>query len=181
MATDQARRRALDDEAKRLIVDATYSGRGHQQAGRRWTALNHWLGIPSEIGSALLGSGAAITALVGNSKWITASLALLAVALGAVRSYLRPAETAEAHAIKGNRLISLRNDVRLYRELDLQSDVDLDELDSRLRVLRSRYNTLQEDAPRQIPPWAYRAAKQSIAAGESSYEDDPLWKELTPP
>lgn len=59
-------RQALKAEAKRLIIDSTYTGRGHQAAGLRMLRWNAWLGIPTTIATALLSSAAGITALLGN-------------------------------------------------------------------------------------------------------------------
>ncbi len=177
---DSTVREALRDEAKRLIVDSTYSGRGHQTAGRRWSGINTWLGLPTTILTTLLASGAGLSALVGSVNWLTALLALLAAALTAVRGFLRPGEVAEEHALKGTRYISLRNDTRLFLNIDLISAKSDDELAGRVRELRQRYNELNETPPLHIPRKDYLAAKESIATGESSYEDDPVWKELAP-
>lgn len=178
MGDEAALRQALNDEAKRLIVDCTYSGRGHQQASLRWGTWHTWLGLPTVVGSAILASGAGLNALVGESQGLTAALALLSAVLTATRGFFRPGDLADEHALKGSRYISLRNEARFFREIDLRSDTSLDELARRIQELRAQYNTLNETPPQQIPRWAYEAAKKSIARGESSYEDDPVWREL---
>lgn len=171
--------RALDDEAKRLIIDCVYSGRGHQEDAKRWQWANTVLGLPAEIITALMASGAAISALLGAEPWKTAALALLAAILTAVRAFVRADELAEGHAVKGNRYITLRNEGRFFREIELRSDSDGKELASHLRELRKRYDAIGEDPPRVISRAAYERAKKNIASGESSYENDPLWKELS--
>ncbi len=57
-AGEVALRQAMDAEAKRVIVDCTYSGRGHLEASHRWAGLSTWLGLPVVILSAVLASGA---------------------------------------------------------------------------------------------------------------------------
>jgi hypothetical protein len=172
-------RQALDVEAKRLIVDTTYTGRGHQAAGRRLVRLNHWLGLPTAIATTVLASGAGVTALLNKEAWITASLALLAATTSACHGFLRPAEQAEAHALKGNRFIALRNEARVFRELDVRSGLSHEKLSERLKDLRRRYAELNEAAPLLIPQRDYEAAKRSIVAGESRYEGDPVWEEMS--
>ena len=179
---DQARseaelRRALWEEANRVIIDSAYSGRAHQLLGSRWERVNTWLGVPTTVLSAVLAAGAGVTVLVGSRTWITATLALIAAGLSASRSFLRPDENAELHGLKGDRFINLRNDAIRYQQIDLRSSLSIDALNDRGRVLSERRNALREAPPRHIPRWAYDAAKKSIEAGESGYENDPLWQE----
>jgi hypothetical protein len=172
-------RNAFELEAKRLIVDSTYTGRGHQAAGNRWATYNYWLGLPTAVASALLSGGAGISAVVDRHAWLTAILAFGAAISTASHGFLRPGERAEEHALKGNRFIALRNDARLFLELDLRTTMAADKLSNQIRDLRKRYADLNETPPLHIPRQDYEAAKQSIEAGESSYENDPIWKELS--
>src|SRR5438876_7074637 len=89
---EKALRRALWEEANRVIIDSTYSGRAHQLLGTRWERVNTLLGVPTTVLSAVLAAGAGVTVLVGSRTWITATLALVAAALSASRSFLRPEE-----------------------------------------------------------------------------------------
>jgi hypothetical protein len=179
MADEAALRQALDTEAKRVIVDCTYSGRGHLEASHRWASLNTWLGLPVVILSAVLASGAGLNALIGQNNYVTATLALLSAVLTSTRAFFNPGELAEAHGLMGNRYLSVRNAARLFREIDLRSRLTPEELTLRLRDLRERCDALNETPPQRIPRWAYERAKRRIAAGEAGYEDDPLWKELS--
>ena len=174
---DPELRQAVDREAKRLLVDCIYSGRGHLVAGARWGWVNTFLGLPIAVLGAALASGAGLTALLGGNAWLTASLAFVSTILQAAYGFVRPADRAQAHGLKGNRYISLRNEARLFREVEMRATADPAELTTRLRDLRDRYNALNETDP-QIPGWAYRAAKKGIQQGESDYEDDPLWARL---
>jgi hypothetical protein len=175
---DAGRRKTLDDEAKRLVIDCTYSGRGHQEASATWSTVNAWLGLPIVVLSAVLASGAGLSAITGGDNRLTAALALMAAVLTATRGFFRPDELSEEHGLKGTRYIGLRNETRLFREVEMHGDWNFTDLALRLRELRDRYNALSETPPRRIPRWAYERAKESIARGESSYENDPLWKEL---
>ncbi len=178
MSKEGAQRQALIDETKRLYIDSTYTGRNNLAAGLRQSQWNTWLGVPATIASALLSSAAAINALVGKGSWLTAGLALAATALTALRAFLRTDKLSEEYSLKGRRFTSLRSDVRMFHEIDLCSNRSLDDLEAELRTLRKRYNDMNEMPPHHIPRGIYKAVKKGIVAGESSYENDPLWKEL---
>jgi hypothetical protein len=168
----------IDDEAKRLYIDCMYSGRGHQVAGHRWSSVHFWLGSPAAVLSAVLGIGAAGSALLGNAV-IAAILAISAVVFTSLNEFLKPKEQAEAHLAKGSQYIGIRNKVRLLREVEIPSGLSLEEMKNRLIDLRGQYDVLGLEPPRNIPRWAYEKAKKNIASGESGYENDPLWKELS--
>lgn len=174
---EKSRRQALWDEANRVVIDATYSGRSHQLMGTTWEKIDRWIGLPSTILSSILAGGAGITALADADTWITATLALVAAILSAVRSFLRSEENADAHGLKGDRFISLRNDAISFQEVDLHSSLSLDALTDRSKNLSERRNALREAPPRHLPRWVYEKTKTSIQNGESDYEDDHLWRE----
>lgn len=171
-------REAIAVEAKRLIVDSTYSGRGHQAAGGRWARYDHWLGLPTSMAGALLAGGAGISAVTDGRPGLTAILAFASAITSAAHGFLRPGEKAEKHSLKGNRFIALRNDARLFVEIDIRSALSTDELAKRIKSLRKQYADLNETLPLHIPRTDYETAKKNIAAGESSYLNDPIWKEL---
>lgn len=170
--------RGLRDEAKRLYVDATYSGRGHLQSCARWQQWDTRLGVPATIMSSILAAGAAVSALVEGTPLVTAGLAGSAAVLNGLRSFLQPDVKAQSHGVKGNQFLAIRNDARTFLEIDLCTGQPQDELVSNSKELRRRYNELKQTDPQLIPRGDYEAAKRNIDAGESSYTTDPLWQEL---
>lgn len=175
-SSESAQRKALWEEANRVIIDATYSGRAHQRMGTTWDSINRWLGLPAVILSSLLAGSAGVAVLIGAYKWLSATLALVAAGLTAARTFLKSDEVAEAHGLKGDRLINLRNDAIRFQQVDLRSSLSLDALTDRCRVLSERRNAFREQPPRHIPESVYVKTKASIDRGESDYENDPLWK-----
>jgi hypothetical protein len=103
-------------------------------------------------------------------------LALTAAVLSAARAFLRSEENADAHGLKGDRLINLRNDAISFQEIDLHSTLSLDALTDRCKNLAERRNALREAPPRHISRGAYEKTKESIEKGESDYENDHLWR-----
>jgi hypothetical protein len=168
----------LRNEAKRLIIDATYSSRSHFAEATRWGRWAFVLGLPLAIVSGLSAAGAAATALFTDLKWLTALLALVAAVLTSVRGFMRPEETAEAHGVKAARYTGLRNDATFFLRIEVSSSATDDELTKHLRELRKSYNDLTLVAPHVVSLSAYQTAKKGIEQGEASYENDPLWKGL---
>lgn len=176
--TEKSLREGLREEAMRLCVDASYTSRGHLEEAKRWLRWSRWFGVPLAAVSALAASGAAFSAILGKEVWLTAGLALLSAVLTGVRGFLRPDELALAHGVKGNRYIAIRNEARFFITIDLRSAAADGELVARLRDLEKNYSDLSVVAPHVIEEKQYAAAQRGIQAGEASYENDPLWKEL---
>ncbi len=171
-------RSALNEEAKRLIVDALYTGRGHQVAGARWLEIHHWLGVPAAVTTTLLAGSATLSAVLEWNSWLTAGLALSSAITSASSSFLKPKEKADEYTLKGNRFIAIRNQARMYQQIDLRSSQTDEELSAEIKRIRSEYDKLNETPPLQIPRWAYERARKNITDGESNYENDPVWAEL---
>jgi hypothetical protein len=165
-------------EAKRLIIDATYSSRGHFAQASKWQRWAVILGLPLAIVSGLSAAAAAVTALFTNFRALTAALALTSAVLTSVRGFLRPEESAEAHGVKAARYLGIRNDAHFFLRVDLKSDADDPALTKSLRALRKTYNDLTLVPPHVVSTSAYQEAKNSIEKGEASYENDPLWPDL---
>lgn len=172
MADEVALRQALRNEASRVIEDCLHTGRNHQEAGLRWAGINTWLGVPAAVATTVLAGGAGVSAILDQRSGVTAVLALAAAALSAARGFLRPGEVSEAHSLKGNRFISLRNDARMFQQLDLLSGQASEELVARIKELRQRYADLNEAPPLVIQRQDYLKAKRGIEAGESEYAVD---------
>lgn len=169
-------RRQLSDEAKRIAIDAEYSGRQHLGAGQDWRHKATLMGLPVVLITAALSAGAGLAALVGGATWIIAALGFAGAIAGAALAYYRPDELATGHSTKGARYISLRNEARRFRKVDMNTGASLDALADRLRLLGSRLDALKELEPRELPKGLYEKVKAEIAAGNYSYDNDPLWE-----
>ncbi len=176
--SDSTLRLGLKNEAKRLYVDATYSGRGHMQSCSRWQTWDTWLGVPATVLSSILAGGAAVSALIEGTPITTAILAGSAAVLNGVKSFLQPDVKSQAHGVKGNQYLAIRSEARIFIEIDLHADISTDELISNIKDLRRQYNELKQTDPQLISRGDYESVKRNIEAGESNYTNDPLWKEL---
>jgi hypothetical protein len=178
--TDGARtiHRSLIEEAQKLIIDSTYTGRGHHVAGARWLVIHQWLGIPASILTTVLAGSAALSALLKWNAYFTAALALIATIASAANAFLQPSEKADAHTRKGNQSMEIRDAARFFKDVDLLSGQSDELLAAKFRKLRASYHAMNDVAPLQIPRWAYTIAQKNIADGESDYANDHLWQEM---
>jgi hypothetical protein len=171
--------KGLKDEAERLYVDATYSGRAHLNSGSRWQKCNFFLGVPATVVSSFLAAGAAVSALIDGTPWITAALAGTAAILNGLKSFLQPEVKAQTHSVKGNQYLTIRSDARMFLVVDLRSGLPQEKLVSALKDLRRRYNELIQTDPQLIAAGSYKVAQRGVKAGEASYKDDPVLQELS--
>ena len=159
-------------EAERIVEDAEYTGRAHQELGRHWRTWATRLGLPAIVISAATSAGAGLSALAGGASWVTAVLALVGAVAAAIRIFFRPDEQATAHSTKGARYVNIRNEARRLARIDVNSPLSTDALADRVRGLGDRLDGLRLEEPREIPDWAYHKAKAQIDAGSYTYVVD---------
>lgn len=165
-AINQDKISALRREAERLEEDATYSSKGHFNAEDTWVRRNYWLGVPATV----LGAVAGATLIKSQPEWATA-FTLLASLLTGLMTFLKPNERAAMHRAAAGQFLALRNDARLFREIELLQSDRLDEIPERLKALSATRNELNLNSP-SIPRRAFVAARKGIEEGEASHKVD---------
>lgn len=162
----QAKSSALHREAERLEEDTLYSSKGHFNAEDIWVRCNYWLGVPATI----LGAVAGATLIKSQPEWATA-FTVLASLLTGLMTFLKPNERATLHRAVAGQFLSLRNEARFFREIELLQSDRLDELTERLKALSTARNELNLKSPR-IPRRAFVAARKGIKEGEATHKVD---------
>lgn len=157
---------ALEREAKRVEEDSIHSAKGHFNAADIWRIRHYWIGVPATI----LG-GAAGAAAVKNFPEIAVLLSLIATILTGLLTFLKPAERASAHKTAGDQFLALRNDARVFREIELIEQDDTRSAPDKLKALCQRRNELNQGSP-DVPRKAFEQAKQGIVEGEATYKAD---------
>ena len=170
-------RRALWTQASELIVDTGYNYRAHLIVGQKRREQAKFLGVPRVVLPVAASAGTAFLALIGFDKVGVVAFGFIGAIVVALEKYFDPIGQANAHSDKGDRLLTLYKDLRSFRNLRLRGTEPLDQLEREYAALLERGNQLREAEPRQYPSWAYDQAKAQIAAGQSSYLDDPLWQD----
>ncbi|AKC83092.1 hypothetical protein IMCC26134_10450 [Verrucomicrobia bacterium IMCC26134] len=166
MAEDSEILAAIRAEASRIEEDATYSSCGHFEASKPWAHLNLWIGIPVTIAAAI-GGVAALKELP-----TVASLIAFAVAAGTgLMTFLAPRERHSLHADCGNAYSALRNEVRMFRNIECRAGASIPDLYARLQDFSKRRNDLNASSP-IIPERAFNKARAGLEEGQKTHRVD---------
>jgi hypothetical protein len=152
-------------EAKRIEEDAEFSGKGHLNAARLWAKIHYTIGIPMTLSAALSG----IQSINENPQW-AAILALVAATLGGLQTFINPEQKTSSHKESGNKYLALRNNVRIFREIE-SAQLDLQKSIERIAAFNGERNALNQ-ASLSIPRCAWWLAKKDIESGFSVYQAD---------
>ena len=83
-------------------------------------------------------------------------------------SYL---ETSRNFPLAGNKYNALRNQTRIFCEIDLATGDKNTDISKMIKELAKKRDDLNQDSP-QTFKWAYKRAKAAIEAGEADYAVD---------
>lgn len=153
-------------ETFRIEEDAEHSAKGHYNAGNRWGRYHLYIGLPAALISAIAGAAA-----FKNYPELAGGLALLVTALTTVLTFLKPSEHAEMHKAAAGQYHALRNQARIFREIELADGVRSDAAKMRLLDLAKTRDELNATSP-GVPRCDYEKAKKDIDAGRSRYQVD---------
>lgn len=166
MSNDLDIKDAIRGEAERIEEDSIHSAKAHFNAGVTWRHRHYWLGVPATIFGALAGAS-----IVKGCPELAALLSLAATILTALVTFLKPSDWASSHKAAGVQYLALRNDVRVFREIELLEPEDTCTYSDKLRVLANRRNELNQSSP-EIPRRAFKKARKGIDEGEAMYRID---------
>src|SRR5690606_26780851 len=110
-------------------------------------------------------------ALVKSQPEWAGTLALLASLLTGLMTFLKPNERAAMHRAAAGQFLALKNEARLFREVDLLQTHRLREFPDMLKALSAVRNELNEKSP-AIPRRAFVAARKGIEEGEATHKVD---------
>ncbi len=156
------------NEAKRIEEDSLYSAKGHFYAGQCWVNTNLWLGGFSAVLSAV--AGASALSQFDYHNIVAGGLSIVVAGLTAVITFINPNERATVHQKTGNKYNALRNDTRIFYDIEANEADDKKAIDD-LKKLNDRRNKLNIES-HQIPKWAFEKARKGIEEGEAKYKVD---------
>lgn len=163
---EQEKMAALSREAQRIEEDATYSSKSHFNAEQIWERCHYWLGVPATVCAAIAGG-----ALFKSHDEVGSAFALLASLLTGLMTFLKPNERATMHRVSAGQFLALRNDARIFREIELLQANRWEECAERLKTLSATCNELNQKGP-SIPRCAFVAARKGIEEGEATHKVD---------
>ena len=146
-----------------------HSAKGHYAAANFWMNFHLWIGIPTAILAGI--AGASALSQFDNHNLIAGILSIIVAALVAVTTFLNPNEKAKSHRDAGNKYNSLKNNTRIFRDIDSYGKNSYQEVSKQLKALAKERDELNQNSP-QIPTWAHKIAKKRIEKGEADYKVD---------
>lgn len=156
----------IQRELQRMEEDCTHSGKAHFNAADRWIRWNYVFGLPSVGLSALAGA-----AFFKDYAVVAGLMTSAVTVLTALMTFLKPAERSSEHKSSGDQYLSLRNDARIFREIELSQITDEASAIAALNGLTTRRNELNQASP-QFSNGDFKKAKQGIDAGEAIHAVD---------
>jgi len=156
----------LKKESLRIEEDVTFSGKRHFNAASRWEGYHNKLGIPSTALSAVAGLSA-----FADYPTLAGIIAISTAAITAVFTFLKTDERASKHRAVGNGYFSLKNEARIFRNIECATITDFEQLKSRIVELSDRRNQLNEQAPETTDD-DFQTARAGIEEGQQEYQTD---------
>ncbi len=157
---------AIQKEALRIEEDSWYSAKSHFNTADLWGKLHYWLGVPATMVTAAAGA-----AFIKDWAIAAQLLSALATILTGLVTFLKPNEKAIHHKTVGDQYLALKNDARVFREIELLEVVPEKLGGEQVKALSNRRNELNSTAP-PIPRWAFNATRKGMADGETIYAAD---------
>jgi hypothetical protein len=146
--------------------DCTHSGKAHFNAALRWTRWNYFFGLPSVALSAAAGA-----AFFKDYAVIAGVMSSGVTVLTALMTFLKPSEKAAEHKNSGDQYLSLRNDARVFREIELGQVADDVAAIAGMNGFTTRRNELNQASP-QFATRDFKKAKRGIDRGEALHAVD---------
>jgi hypothetical protein len=156
------------NEAKRIEEDSLHSAKGHFYAAQRWVNINLWLGSASAILATIAGTSA--LSQFDYHSIIAGIFSIIAATSTAIITFINPNEKAATHQRAGNKYNAIRNDVRIFYDIEITKIDDKRAIEN-LKQLNDRRNKLNINSI-QIPKWAFEKGKKGIKEGEAKYKID---------
>ena len=153
-------------ELQRMEEDCTHSGKAHFNAADRWTRWNYAFGIPSVGLSAAAGA-----AFFQDYAVIAGAMSSAVTVLTALMTFLKPSEKAAGHKSSGDQYLSLRNDARVFREIELTQVSDDASAIAGMNGFTTRRNELNQASP-AFSNRDFKKAKKGIDRGEALHSID---------
>lgn len=157
----------IDRELQRIEESAEHSKEAQFAASKNWRAANLGLGVPASVLAAIAGGAG----LAGSwSVQVVGGAALLVAVLGGIMTTLNAAQRAEQSAASANSYLSIHDDARVLRNIDLARLTD-DEARDALAQLIARRDEVNHTTP--LPSTlAFWQGRRNIEKGRTRHEVD---------
>jgi hypothetical protein len=156
----------LKAEADRLEWDALYTMKGHFNAAMLWNVAHYTLGILAVVLGALAGK----EFVGGENSAVASAIATASAAMAAIITFLKPSEKSQPHHASGVFYGTIKRRARMFQNISLIAEPDLQALRHELNDLVTAYHGHQQSAP-PVPAPAYWITRRGVRAGEHAYNE----------
>ncbi len=156
----------LADEARRIEEDSIFSSKGHYNSGESWKRVHYYIGVPTVILAAIASASA-----FNDEGLLAGVIGILVAVLTALSTFLDPSGKKNEHYAAGAAFGSLKNQARMFYEIDVLKNVEISELDEKLLLLAKRRDDLNSGSP-LVSRQSYLKAKSDIEGGTNTYAVD---------
>ncbi len=156
----------IKQEAERLKEDCIYSAKGHFESAKFWRRLYYWLMIFSILSLCL-----SFTLTLLDSQLCTVICGIISSFITVILIFLNPQEKYLSHQNNGNKFLSLRNQIRIFNDIEIKNSNYIDEYTKRLIEFSKERNSLNENSL-PIAETGYKNAKKQIEEETHIYEVD---------
>ena len=155
----------IEKEIKRIEEDCIYSAKWHFESAKFWRKWYYWL-MASSILSLCLSFP-----VLADGNLCTASVGLISSFITVILIFLNPQEKYLSHQNSGNKFLSLRNQIRIFNDIEIKNSNYADEYTKRLIVFSEERNSLNENSL-PIAETGYKNTKKQIEEKTHIYEVD---------
>lgn len=156
----------LANEARRIEEDAMFSSKGHYNSGESWKRLHYYIGIPTAILAAVASASA-----FNDEGLVAGVIGILVAVLTSLSTFLDPSGKKNEHYAAGAAFGSLKNQARMFHEIEILRNIELSELNESLMLLANKRDDLNSTSP-LISRKSYIKAKSDIEGGTNTYSVD---------
>ena len=156
----------IKKENKRIEEDCIYSAKGHFESAKFWRHLYYWLMIFSILSLCL-----SFTLTLPDSQLCTVICSLISSFITVILIFLNPQEKYLSHQNSGNKFLSLRNQIRIFNDIEIKNSNYIDEYAKRLIEFSKERNALNNNSL-PIAETGYKNAKKQIEEETHIYEVD---------
>ncbi|ENL4094506.1 SLATT domain-containing protein [Providencia rettgeri] len=157
----------IRNECFRIEEDSQYSSKSHYNISTRWDFYNNFINITIAILSALAG-----LTIIKDFPVISLIIMIFLTCLTALNAATNPSKRASIHKVVAGEYNCLKNDVRVFREIELLNiELPIDEIKTQVHLFSERRNQLNRNSP-NIPRWAYTKTQSDFNNKFNQYDID---------
>lgn len=153
-------------EAIRIEEDCLYSSKSHYNDAHVWSRMHLYIGVPTCTFAVI-----ATATIFCNSSLLTGLFSIFVAILSGLQTFINPATNGSLHKEAAAQYHKLKNEVRLFREIELYTHSNESTLLERIHYFSTIRDRLNASSP-PISKKSYLKAKESIEKGEADYQID---------